>query len=271
MIDIGVNLINSQFHGQEKKIVDNAFNEGVKGIIFTGTTVKSIQGSYDFIQQFYPERCALTSGMHPHNAKDWKEQRHIVKSYAKKDKVIAVGECGLDYDRMYSTKAEQHYAFEEQLAFALELNKPVFLHLRPHYENDTDTAMQDFKKIITPYIEQGLKGVVHCFTGNRSMLDTILDMDLYIGITGWVSDPKRGTELKELIPFIPDNRLLIETDSPYLKPKHVKAIKSTRINEPAYLKYIAQYLADLKKTDIQTLSELTNDNVYNLFKWNPVL
>lgn len=269
MIDIGLNLINHQFHGKEKEILDNAFLNGVTGIICTGTSLISVQKTYEYISKNNLSQCVMTAGLHPHNAKFWEQDKAHIIEFAQKSQVVAIGECGLDYDRMYSSKQEQCHAFEQQLDLALNVNKPVFLHLRPHYENNEDTAMHDFCDIIYPYIKKGLKGVVHCFTGDKKMLSELLKMNLYIGITGWVSDPKRGTVLKNLISDIPDNRIMIETDAPYLKPKHVKSLKSIKNNEPAYLKYIAEYVAELKGTSVTELSEITNRNVYDLFKWVP--
>jgi TatD DNase family protein len=149
--------------------------------------------------------------------------------------VVAVGECGLDYFRDFSPRPAQRRAFEMQLQIAAETGKPVFLHQRD--------AHADFMAIMKQFDGKLGPSVVHCFTGTREELFDYLDQDWFVGITGWLCDERRGLHLRELVKHIPANRLMIETDAPYLLPRTVKPQPSHRRNEPMYLAHIVEELA----------------------------
>lgn len=267
MIDIGLNLTSDKFSKDRKEIVARALENGVSGFILTGTSLKASRDAYELVKQ-NPDIMVSTAGVHPHDAKNWRKAKHEIEELASKQGVVAIGECGLDYDRMFSSREDQMLAFEQQLELAVKHNKPVFLHVRPKIgEGEVKKIMDDFNEVFKPYSDKGVKGIVHCFTGNKKMLDTFLGYSLYIGITGWVCDDKRGEQLQKLIKYIPDDKLMIETDAPYLTPKNME----TRVgrNEPAFLKYVAQKVAELKGISVQELSVMTNHNVNSLFNWKP--
>lgn len=267
MIDIGLNLASEQFNKDREIVIKNAFSKNVSGFILTGTSAKASENVLELSKQNIDTmRC--TAGVHPHDAKSWNTSKAIVEKLIKDEIVIAVGECGLDYDRMYSTKEEQQLAFKEQLEIAEKSVKPVFLHVRnaPGKEKE---IMDDFLKIFKPYHERGVRGVVHCFTGSSRMLQSFIGLGLYIGITGWVCDDKRGKDLQNLIRYIPNDKLMIETDAPYLTPKNMPKDLYQRRNEPAFLGYVLEKIAELKRMDNNKLIEITNDNVERLFGWRP--
>jgi TatD DNase family protein len=171
--------------------------------------------------------------------------------------VVAVGETGLDFNRNFSPAEQQLFAFEQQLKLAAETGLPVFLHERDAHEQQLTLLKQ--------YRSQISGGVVHCFTGNKEELENYLELDLYVGITGWICDERRGLHLQELIHLIPPDRLLLETDCPYLLPRTLRPKPKSRRNEPQYLAHIAEQVADLLKTDATTLARQTTENATALF------
>ena len=173
--------------------------------------------------------------------------------------VLAVGECGLDYFRDLAPRPAQRRAFEQQLQLAAELGKPLFLHQRDAHA-DFMGLMKGFEGHIGP-------AVVHCFTGTREELFDCLDADFYIGITGWLCDERRGGHLRDIVRNIPADRLMIETDAPYLLPRTVRPTPSHRRNEPMYLKHIVEELArDRGETPEQTaaISTATSRSFFGL-------
>ncbi|SUB74048.1 Deoxyribonuclease TatD [Pluralibacter gergoviae] len=180
-----------------------------------------------------------------------------VRRLAARPEVVAIGECGLDFNRNYSTPQAQEQAFSAQLALAAELNLPVFLHCRD--------AHQRFIALLAPWLDKLPGAVVHCFTGTRDELEACLAHGLYIGITGWVCDERRGVELRELLPLIPADRLLIETDAPWLLPRDLTPKPASRRNEPAHLPHIAGRIAQWRAEDAEALARRTDDNARRLF------
>jgi TatD DNase family protein len=168
---------------------------------------------------------------------------------------VAVGECGLDYNRNFSTPQAQRIAFEQQLSMAVETRKPLFLHCRD--------AFTDFHDMLTPVVADGARGVVHCFTGNRAEAEAFLAMGLDIGITGWVTDLQRGQALREALPAIPLDRLHLETDAPYLFPKNAETRRGH--NEPANLPWVAASVADLLGCDVDEIIRACSSNSRRMF------
>jgi TatD DNase family protein len=169
----------------------------------------------------------------------------------------AIGEMGLDFFRNISSYDEQIYAFEEQIKLAIEFNKPLFLHQRDSHES--------FIKLINKYSNDINKAVVHCFTGTQNQLEDYLNNDFYIGLTGWICDERRNKDLRASIKNIPLNRLMIETDSPYLIPRNLSPKPKNNRNEPKNLKHIAQEIADLREESLETICKSTFENSINFF------
>ena len=257
LIDIGVNLTNKRFDKDLPDVITNAEQAGLSALMITGTNLLESQAAIE-LAQTNPEFLFTTAGIHPHDANSFdKDSIETLKALAKNPQVKAIGECGLDFNRNYSTPAEQEIAFLEQLELAVELQLPVFMHERD--------ANQRFIKLLKPYRSQLPNAVVHCFTGNIDDLHRCLDLDLHIGITGWICDERRGTELLELVKLIPDNRLMIETDAPYLLPRSMRPKPKSSRNEPKYLPYIAQAIALAREQSLDTLINNTHKNSQTFF------
>jgi len=208
MFVIGVNLTSSQFAKDRDTVVERARAAGVTGMLITGTDLPESREAAKLAQQ-HAGYCWSTAGVHPHNASSWDEHSaEQIYALAAHPEVAAIGECGLDFNRNFSTPAQQEAAFIAQLALAAELALPVFLHCRD--------AHARFAELLTPWLDKLPAAVVHCFTGTAEELASCLSLGLSIGITGWVCDERRGLELRALLPQIPAERLLLETDAPYL-------------------------------------------------------
>jgi len=265
MIDIGVNLTNKRFQKDINEVIANAKLAGVSSMIITGTNLAESEAALQLTQN-HPDYLFSTAGIHPHDAKSFDENsQNQLRSLAKNPSVKAIGECGLDFNRNYSTPAEQEYAFIEQLELAVELQLPVFMHERD--------ANQRFIELLGPYIKQLPNAALHCFTGDQVDLQRCLDIDLHIGITGWICDERRGAHLLELVKLIPDNRLMIETDSPYLLPRSMRPKPKSSRNEPKYLPYIAQTIAHARKQNVeQFIAQTTQTSraFFNIGKALPV-
>lgn len=258
MFDIGVNLTSSQFAKDRDRVVESAKQAGVKGILITGTHLKASEEAQRLASQ-YPGYCWSTAGVHPHDASTWSDDvEQKIRLLAQNQNVVAMGECGLDFNRNFSTPEQQELAFIRQLELAVELKMPLFLHCRD--------AHKRFLTLLTPYLSQIPGTVVHCFTDNQAALEAYLSLDLYIGITGWVCDERRGIELRNLMPLIPAGKLLFETDAPYLLPRDLKPKPESHRNEPRYLPHIVTEVAKLRGDDPLQLGQIAVDNAYNLFR-----
>jgi len=255
--DIGVNFTDKRLVFEP--VLERALAANVSHIIITGTSLDKSQQAIRLAEQ-YPENLSTTAGVHPHDASQFTVQTiNELKTLAKSDRVVAIGECGLDFNRNFSTPEQQLFAFEQQLKLACELGLPVFLHERDAFDAQIE--------LLTKYRKELKGGVVHCFTGDIEQMNRYLDLDLYIGITGWVCDLKRGQALRKAVKSLPLNRILLETDAPYLRPKGLannRKVDSSN-NEPAYLPFIAGEVATLMATDIKTLQLASQVNTQALF------
>ncbi|VFP86896.1 3'-5' ssDNA/RNA exonuclease TatD [Candidatus Erwinia haradaeae] len=257
MFDIGVNLTSPKFLQDYDEVVQRARAAGVTGIIIIGTTMSSSRQGI-ILAKKNVEFFWCTVGLHPHHANTWsKKIDSEIRKLAVNPHIVAIGECGLDFYRNFSTKKEQMYAFQAQIELAIELNMPVFLHCRD--------AHKDFMSILKPWIPDLKAALVHCFTGTRSELEVYFEHDMYIGITGWICDQARGSDLCKLIPLIPSNRLVIETDAPWLIPKDLYPLPPSRRNEPSFLPHIMKKVAMLRGDDFLNLSNQTTCNARKLF------
>ncbi|GIC79454.1 TatD family hydrolase [Moritella sp. F3] len=245
LIDIGVNLTNVAFHKDLPDVIARASAQGVRRLIVTGTDIAESQLAYQLTQD-YPQQLYATAGIHPHDARHATDESWLqIKTLAQHDSVVAIGECGLDFNRDFSPRPMQEAAFAKQLELAAELNMPVFMHERD--------ANERFIAILKEYRSALPAAVLHCFTGSASDLDACLELDLHIGITGWICDERRGADLYQLVREIPSDRLMLETDAPYLLPRDLKPKPKSRRNEPCHLPHIAETIARARGEDIDTL------------------
>jgi TatD DNase family protein len=198
----------------------------------------------------HPGRLYATAGVHPHHAVDYDDATDaLLRELAAQPEVRAVGETGLDYHRNYSPREVQLAVFERQLQVAADLGMPLFLHQRD--------AHADFVALLRRYRDRVPAAVVHCFTDTREALRDYLALDCHIGITGWICDERRGTHLRELVQDIPANRLMIETDAPYLLPRTVRPLPAHRRNEPMFLRHIAEEIARDRSEPFEALAAHT--------------
>ncbi len=196
--------------------------------------------------------------MHPHHAVEYTDEADAeLRDLHRAPEVVAVGECGLDYHRDFSPRPAQRRAFERQLQIAVDTGKPLFLHQRD--------AHDDFLAILKTFDGKLGPAVVHCFTGTRAELHACLDAGYYIGITGWLCDERRGLHLREIVKDIPGDRLMIETDAPYLLPRTVKPAPSHRRNEPMYLRHIVEELARDRGEAVEVTAALTTATARTFF------
>lgn len=256
-IDIAVNLIGSALEKNCDEVIQRAVAHGVSPLIVIGSDLNESQQAITLCQQ-YPKTLYSTAGTHPHQASQWDDtSADKLRVLAQAAEVVAIGECGLDYNRDFSPRAKQREAFRAQLALAVELKLPVLMHERD--------AHGDFLAILKEYRSGLTNALLHCFTGNRESMEAYLELDLHLGITGWVCDERRGLELAELVRDIPDDRILIETDSPYLLPRSMRPKPKSSKNEPQYLPYIAQYIATLREQNPTEFAAKTYQNSVKFF------
>ncbi len=235
LIDIGANLTHDSFDRDRDAVLQRARDAGVAQLVITGASREHSPKALE-LARAHPGFLFATAGVHPHHATEYTDECDAqMRALLAQPEVVAVGECGLDYNRDFSPRPAQRKAFERQLQTAVDTGKPLFLHQRDAHA-DFMAVMQQFAGRLPP-------AVVHCFTGTREELFDYLDQDWHIGITGWLCDERRGAHLRALVPHIPANRLMIETDAPYLLPRTLKPPPKDRRNEPSFLAHIAREIA----------------------------
>lgn len=268
-IDTGVNLLDPRFTPDD--VIARAAQADLSHMLVISSTLDESQKSLKLCDHYNSStlinsttkdynstklRLACTAGIHPHyadqsNAESWAKLKTIIAD----KQVSVIGECGLDFNRNFSTKSNQLYAFEQQLNIAAENNMGVYLHERDAFDEQIsllETYSKSLKFMVT-----------HCFTGNKEQLSGYLSLGCYIGITGWLCDPKRGKALQEAVHYLPLSRLLLETDAPYLFPKNLKPRQSK--NEPCNIPHIASYLCELTNQSIGEVKQHAYDNALKLF------
>jgi TatD DNase family protein len=259
LIDIGVNLTASAFQHDLAEVMARARAVGVQRMIVTGTDIAHSQQAQRLCVA-YPGMIYATAGMHPHHADHFDAATAAeIRRLAECTGVVAIGECGLDYHRNFATPQAQRHAFEAQLRIAVECQRPVFLHQRQAHE--------DFLAILRDYLPALPNAVAHCFTEGAREVEQNLELGMYIGITGWICDERRGGDLREAVKAIPLARLMLETDAPYLLPRDLASPpRDKRRNEPCYLPHIAAATAAHMQLDVDTLRAATTANASGFFQ-----
>jgi TatD DNase family protein len=257
LIDIGINLAHDSYDDDRVAVLERARTAGIVQMIVTGSSFESSARAID-LAHAHPGRLFATAGVHPHHAGELTaEATSELEALARDSAVVAVGECGLDYFRDFSPRATQQQALHRQLDLALRLGKPVFLHQRDSHA--------DFSAILREHAS-AWRGVAHCFTGSAEELACYLGLGLAIGVTGWICDERRGTHLVPLMPRIPAERLLLETDGPYLLPRTLQPKPASRRNEPAYLPQIAAAVAHARGETLESLARSSTAAARTLFR-----
>lgn len=258
LIDIGINLAHDSYDADRGSVIARAAAAGVVQMIVTGSSAESSRTAIALSRQ-HTGRLFATAGVHPHHATDLSAAVLTeLGELTLAPEVVAVGECGLDYFRNYSPHAAQREAFHRQLQLAARCGKPVFLHQRE--------AHGDFIAILREHWPALAGGVAHCFTGGAAELECYLELGLAIGITGWICDERRGGHLLELVRRIPADRLLLETDGPYLLPRDLHPKPSSRRNEPVYLAHIAAAVARARGEPAESLARSSTAAARRLFR-----
>lgn len=262
LIDIGANLTHDSFDRDRDEVISRADAAGVRRMIVTGA---SREGSPQALQlaQKMPGKLFATAGIHPHHATELDETtERMLRDLVQQPEVVAVGECGLDYFRNFSPANTQRHAFSKQLQLAVDSGKPVFLHQRD--------AHDDFVNILNEFLPGISGGVAHCFTGGPEEMAEYLEMGFYIGITGWICDERRGHDLQEAVKNLPLERVMIETDAPYLMPRDLPEKLPARRNEPLVLPHVLRSLAKHMDCDETELASSATANTEKLFGLQPL-
>jgi TatD DNase family protein len=267
LIDIGVNLTHPSFAENLEAVLERAERAGVRQMVLTGTSLAESEQAVRLCERHDPDLLRLfsTAGVHPHDASQWSvEAGRQLRELLQQPRVRAVGECGLDFNRDFSPRPAQEKALTAQLELAVDLQMPVFLH-----ERDAD---QRLLAILREFRDRLPAAVVHCFTGERRALFGYLDLDLHIGITGWICDERRGTHLHPLVREIPTGRLMLESDAPYLLPRTLRPKPKSGHNEPAYLGEVLRCVAEHRNESADQLAAHTSACARRFFAlpdWRP--
>lgn len=278
MIDIGVNLANRAFDHDRDDVLRRAAAAGVQALIVTGTSVATSREALAMAERSGTAdspavaddsargrpgrrddkpRLYATAGVHPHDAgaaaSDWLA---ALATFAAHPLVVAIGETGLDYNRNYSSRDDQRRVFRAQAELAARLGKPLFVHDRES-DGETRGMLAEFHGM--------MPCLIHCFTGGAAELDGYLEDGHSIGVTGWICDERRGQELARLVRRIPADRLMIETDAPFLLPRSMTSKPRSRRNEPAFLPWVARRVAECRGEDARQVAARTRRNAVRFF------
>jgi TatD DNase family protein len=257
LVDIGANLAHDSFDDDRDDVLQRAAGAGVSRIVVTGSSDESNEKASQLAQD-RPGVLWSTAGVHPHHASGYTaESDALIRRLAAEGRIVAVGECGLDYFRNFSPRDAQLAAFRSQLEIAAETGLPVFLHQRD--------AHDDFVELLEPVLPRLTRAVAHCFTGEHESLREYLALGLYIGVTGWICDERRGTHLKEIVSVVPDDRIMIETDAPYLLPRTIRPKPQTRRNEPMHLPEVMRVVAEARGQTEEHVARITTRNAERFF------
>jgi TatD DNase family protein len=258
LIDIGCNLTHDSFDSDRATVLEHAREAGVVQMIVTGASEEGSRKALELALQ-HPGELFATAGVHPHRASDFTDETEaLLRDLITQPAVVAVGEAGLDYFRDFSPRDAQREAFNRQLGIGIDSGLPLFLHMRDAHE--------DFFSILREARTDISDAVVHCFTGSREELHDYIELDCHIGITGWICDERRGTHMREFLKDIPAERLMIETDAPYLKPRNLRPKVKSHRNEPRWLPWILGTLAAARDEHPVALAEQTTANARRFFR-----
>ncbi|MGQ8365942.1 TatD family hydrolase [Glaciecola sp. 1036] len=256
MFDIGVNLFDKRF--DPEAVLLAAYKAGVEGILIISSNLEEAVKAKEFCENFNtcPISLYFTAGVHPHHAKEWNaDSKNILMGLIDVPHFAAIGECGLDFNRNFSTPEQQIFAFKEQIELASTHNLGLYLHERDAFDTQVE--------LLTGHAKNTKFKIAHCFTGNQAQLTQYLSLGCYIGVTGWVCDLKRGIDLREAVGSLPLERMLLETDSPYLFPKTLKS--KSRINVPENIIHVSQEIAEIIGENADRILSKTKQNAFKLF------
>jgi TatD DNase family protein len=250
-IDTHSHLFYPNFNGELDEIISRAQSDGVDYILVPATDLTTAQQVIDLTKKYEIVYGAV--GIHPHDTKDWDPSLiSEIEELAKREKILAIGEIGLDYYYDFSPKEKQIAAFKAQIELALKLNLPVIIHNR-----DSDVDMME---IIRSYCSAGLKAQFHCYNGSLEDAMELIGMNYMISFTGNITF-KNADNLRRILQHIPLENLLLETDSPFMTPVPFRGKR----NEPSYVKYVAEKIAEFHKLRIEDVARITSFNAFRMF------
>ena len=244
MIDTHCHILDISFEGDREEVIQRTFEAGISKIIEIGVEPGAWQDTIDLCKKYENIFCAI--GVHPNDADGYSD----LTNFLKEEKVVAVGECGLDYFRNTCPKEIQMQVFEKQLDIAEANKKPVVIHSRKA-DDDVYVILRNHKNV---------RGVIHCFSSKLEYAEDFIKLGYYLGIDGPVTYPNANI-LREVVKNIPIERLLLETDSPYLPPQSFRGKR----NEPSYVKLVAEEVAKIKEIPVEEVSRITDNNAKELF------
>ena len=251
MIDSHCHLDHEPLLSDLSNVIKRSKKIGIKKLLTISTSLESFERIKDIIKQ--DEMIYGTIGIHPHEAnQNLINSEIIVKNFNENSKVIGIGETGLDFYYNNSDKDKQIKSFNEHIKASIETNAPLIIHSR--------SAEDDTFEILNSYKKHNPKILMHCFTGSKDFAEKLLDLNAYFSASGIITF-KNSIELQETFKFVPTDKVLIETDSPFLAPVPNRGKK----NEPSFIDFTAQKLADLKEISKSQLIKITTDNFNKLF------
>ena len=252
MIDSHCHLYFDKLKNNLDLVIKRAKKNGVTGILSINTQQNEFFSHLNLINKY--KSIFISYGIHPENIKsnNIPSVKDLLK-FCSNNRVIGIGETGLDFYHSIDYKKEQYIAFENHIECSFKTNLPLIIHQR-NSENEIIDVLKNYQKT------KSLKVIFHCFTGSNKLRDFCLENNFYISLSGIITF-KNANELRGVIKSIPLKNILIETDSPFLAPAPLRG----KINEPSYVKYIAQYLADFYKISLKDFTQETDNNFYNLF------
>jgi len=257
LVDIGINLAHDSFDSDRDQVLERARAAGLVHLVVTGSSPASSAAAAALAAR-HPGFLSATAGVHPHHAPQLTaDALEGLRGLLARPDVLAVGECGLDYFRDFAPRDAQRRAFERQLALAIETGKPLFLHQRDAHE--------DFVALLRAAGAGLPRAVAHCFTGSRAEAEEYLALGLYLGITGWICDERRGAHLLEVVRAVPAGRLMLETDGPYLLPRTLRPRPPSRRNEPAFLPEVCRVVAAARGESVEALARATTRTAASFF------
>lgn len=255
IIDTHCHLDDARYFEDLDAVIKRSFDNGIEGILIPGADIKDLHRAQKIAHSY--ENIYFAAGVHPYHIDEYDED--ILRDFLKDEKCIAVGECGLDYFRLPSdetakNKEKEHQIkiFTQQISLAKEVKKPLIVHIRD--------ANEDSKKVLLSENASKVGGVLHCYNASKHLLD-LAEIGFYFGIGG-VLTFKNAKNLIEVLPLIPPQKLLIETDGPYLTPMPYRGER----NEPMYTNFVAQKMAEVLQMSVTQIHELTTKNTFELFK-----
>jgi TatD DNase family protein len=253
IIDSHAHVMSEYFGAEQEEVIQRAFAENVLALVNPAVTVGGMDELFG-ISERHPN-IYLAAGQHPHEAKDWNQDLRVkLVAALAHPKVVAVGECGLDYFYNNSSRDEQLLAFGEQIDLALAHDLPIIVHCRDAWDDAFELLTERGKGI--------LRGVFHCFTGGPQHLPAITALDFYVSFSG-ILTYSSAKEIQAAAPLVRENRILVETDCPFLAPQKMRGKR----NEPSFVWFTAEKLAALRDVDLDYLAPLLSANTRALFRF----